>query len=70
MLRLAYPGRDLYEQAAAEMRRRVDALAPGKGRSVGISPSIIRRAVLRIEAKTLSLDPSFLYMTAPTKRTS
>jgi DNA helicase II / ATP-dependent DNA helicase PcrA len=48
-------------KAAEEMRRRVDALAPGRGRSVWISTfHSFGAQFLRVEAKTLGLDPSFL----------
>lgn len=48
-------------KAAEEMRRRVDALAPGRGRSVWISTfHSFGAQFLRMEAKTLGIDPSFL----------
>ncbi|MFH1368982.1 MAG: UvrD-helicase domain-containing protein [Elusimicrobiota bacterium] len=48
-------------KAAEEMRRRVDALAPGQGRSVWISTfHSFGAKFLRVEAKHLGIDPSFL----------
>lgn len=48
-------------KAAEEMRRRVDALATGKGRSVWISTfHSFGAQFLRVEAKALGLDPNFL----------
>jgi DNA helicase-2/ATP-dependent DNA helicase PcrA len=48
-------------KAAEEMRRRVDALAPGLGRSVWISTfHSFCATLLRVEARQIGLDPQFL----------
>jgi len=48
-------------KAAEEMRKRVDALVPGKGRSVWISTfHSFCAQLLRVEAKNIKLNPEFL----------
>jgi len=48
-------------KAAEEMRKRVDALVPGKGRSVWISTfHSFCAQFLRVEARNIKLDPEFL----------
>ncbi len=48
-------------KAAEEMRKRVDALVPGKGRAVWISTfHSFCAQLLRIEAKNIGLNPEFL----------
>jgi Superfamily I DNA and RNA helicases len=48
-------------KAAEEMRRRVDALVPGRGRSVWISTfHSFCAQFLRVEAKSAGLDPSYI----------